>query len=191
MPLQDKPKRHHTRGEYCIIVYWDWRVEKDDTVLFGSSNNSAEIDQNLAHLQGATITSLELSGKVPELTVNFIDGQCLKSMIMVSGHPQWNIRLANGMYLFYEEKTLWCGEGLCLGLTPEEEAMAVLAETTCKRWGCPVSNPKGECGCCQSFIRLAGSFHFLDYGVCIEKNSPLDGRIVNCQSGCPEFKAEE
>ena len=39
-------------------------------------------------------------------------------------------------------------------------------------------------------VILSGSieeFHLLDSGVCASALSPLDGRAVNCSSGCPTF----
>jgi len=186
LPLQS-PRRRHAKGEYAVEIDWDWRVEKGDTILFGSSNSRPEIDVNLSSLQSAVIRSLTLSGNVPELTIDFTDGRCLKSMVMFSAPPQWNIRLPDGMYLFYDEKTLWRGEGLCHGLSPAEETMEAQADAASQRWGRPVSEPQGECWNCRSYLRLDGNFSFLDYGVCTAADSPFDGRVVNCKSGCPCF----
>jgi hypothetical protein len=34
---------------------------------------------------------------------------------------------------------------------------------------------------------IDGDASFLDYGVCTSKESPMDGRVVNVQSGCAVF----
>ena len=45
-PIESK-RRHHAVGEACISVEWDWRVENDVSVLYGSSNSRPEIERGI------------------------------------------------------------------------------------------------------------------------------------------------
>jgi len=181
-------RRNHNKGEACIEFYWDWRVEDGFQILYGSSNSRPKTEGGLAELQGTRIESITIKGHVRELTITFSNGRRLKSMAMVSGDPQWSIRLPDATRVFSEAGLLFVGDGRSAGLTKEEEAVFALAETTARRWGLQVAEPKaGNCRDCRSYVRVDGHGHLLDFGVCIEAASPFDGRAVNCNSGCPAF----
>jgi hypothetical protein len=185
------PRRHHGRGEACIEVEWDWRIEAGSEILYGSSSSGPEIESGINSLRDATIVAIALSGQVPELTVKFSNGHCLRSMSMVAGDPQWSVKLIDGRWAYSKDGTLLVGTGGS-SLTAEEESAAAIAERTAKRWGVPASEPKGGfCSDCQSFVSIDGDFSLLDYGVCIRDAGPFDGRVVNCGSGCPQFHATE
>jgi DUF3027 family protein len=183
-----RPGRHHEPGEACIFVEWDWRVEEGTAVLYGSSNSGPKIEKGISTLQGTNIENVSVVGSVPELTINFSNGQCLRSMVMVSGDPQWNIRLLDGSWLSCEHGRLHAGDGSGSGTTAEEAAMFDRAEAIARRWGTPVSEPKrGNCADCKWFVRIDGNGSLLDFGVCANSASPFDGRVVNCDSGCAAF----
>jgi hypothetical protein len=183
------PRRHHGRGEACIAVEWDWRFEAGSEILYGSSNSGPEIESGINSLRDATIDGIALSGQVPELTVGFSNGHCLRSMSMVAGHPRWSVKRIDGRWAYSKDGKLLVGTGGS-SLTAEEESAAAMAEGTAKRWGVPASEPKGGfCSDCQSFVPIDGDFDLLDYGVCVQVASPFDGRVVNCGSGCSHFHA--
>ena len=185
-PLEQR--RNHQRGEAAISFEWDWRVEDSTSVLFGSSNSRPKIEKGISALQGTKIENIAVFGPVPELVINFSNGQCLRSMVMVSGDPQWNIRLLNGNWLSCEHGRLYAGDGGGSGTTAEEAAMFDRAEAISRRWGTPISEPKrGNCADCKWFVRIDGDGSLLDFGVCANGASPFDGRVVNCGSGCAAF----
>jgi Protein of unknown function (DUF3027) len=183
-PLEEG--RHHQRREASISFEWDWRVEDSTTVLYGSSNSRPKIEKGISSLQGTDIEKVSVVGSVPELVVNFSNSQSIRSMVMVSGDPQWSIRLSNDIWLSSERGRLYAGDGSGSGATAEEAAMFDRAEAIARRWGTPVSEPKrGNCADCKWFVRLDGAL--LDFGVCANSASPFDGRVVNCSSGCAAF----
>ena len=100
LTVVESRRRNHAVGEACISVEWDWRVEHKSSVLYGSSNTGPRIEGGLAGLQGATIESLSIAGKVPELIVLFSNGHSLRSMAMVTGDPEWSIKLPQGRWVF-------------------------------------------------------------------------------------------
>lgn len=190
-PVTSK-RRHHDRGEACIAVEWDWRVEAGRTVLYGSSNSRPEIERGIAGLRAATVTDIAVEGVVPELVVQFSNGHCLRSMVMVDGDPQWSIRLPGEVgWVYPRAGMLFVGDGTS-EVTDEESAVFALAEVTATRWGVPTVSPvMGRCSDCRWFMPVDGEGHLLDYGVCIAASGPLDGRAVNRSGGCPAFVADE
>ena len=44
-------RARHERGEACLAIAWDWRVENASSVLFGSSDSGPEIEAGILGLQ--------------------------------------------------------------------------------------------------------------------------------------------
>lgn len=189
-PLKSQ-RQHHNVGEACISVEWDWRVESEATVLYGSSNSGPEIEEGILSLQGTTVQTLSVVGRVPELLVRFSNGHCLRSMVMVTGSPEWSIKLHDGRWVSARSGDVLIGDGQS-ATSEEENVIFEWAERTAARWGDPSAEPRGgSCSNCSSFVRLDGNGHLLDYGVCTEPSSPFDGRAVSRRSGCPSFSGNE
>ena len=178
-------------AEACISIDWDWRLEDDRKIICGSSDSGPKITACLAAIEGLTISAVALEGSPQELVVTFSGGARLRSMSMVSGHPQWMISLPGDYWMSCEEDSLVSSNGTDAdGMTPEEQAICDHAEVTAERWGKPVKEPKaGFCMDCWFHVRLDGHFALLDYGVCGAPDSSLDGRVTNMKSGCPSFRA--
>lgn len=184
-------RQYHNEGDACIAVEWDWRVEAESIVLYGSSNSRPAIATGIAALRGTTIQKLSIEGKVPELVVQFSNGHCLRSMAMLPDAPVWSIKLPDKTWIHAKDGGLLVGD-CALGTTETEIAIFALAERTASRWGIPIVEPKrGACADCFSFVPIDGDGHFLDYGACIAESGPLDGHIVSLNSGCPSFLHKE
>ena len=177
--------RHsYSRGQACIWVQWDWRVERGVSVLFGSSEGRPSIQRGLASLEGTCVQSIAVSGEVPELQVEFSNGLRLRSMVMAAGDPQWTIRLQGGDYIVVKSGVLASRDDRP-ELDAEELAIFALADRTGLRWGVPREGvSQGACSDCGWFIQLDGQGSLLDYGACSSPRSPFDGRVVNRASGC-------
>jgi hypothetical protein len=184
-------KRHqHERGEACIEIEWDWRVEEGAGVLYGSSNSRPEIASCIRSLQGTRIQSLDVIGDVPELVVRFSNGQCLRSMAMLTGEPMWSIKLPGGRWVRVEGGILRFEDDI--SEQAQDEEFFALEGKTAARWGVPQAEPKpGRCADCVWYIPLDGDASLLDYGVCASSASPFDGRVVNLNSGCSAFSVGE
>jgi hypothetical protein len=185
----------HPKGvsEASISIDWDWRIEGESKIICGSSNSGPEIANHLAMFEGETVKELVLDGSPHELILTISNGRRLRSMSMVTGSPQWSIRFSDGIWFSCEEDELFASDGThSEGMTKEEERVCSLAKVASKRWGTPVIEPKpGYCGSCQYYVRLDGSFYFLDYGVCSSSRSAFDGKVTNVKSGCPEHAESE
>lgn len=179
--------RQYISGEACIWVQWDWRVEDGLTVLFGSSNSQPHIQKGIASLEGTTIQSVSIAGDIPELVVSFSNGHCLRTMVMVTGNPEWSVRVLDGRWLHSQAGRLLVGNS-AYETTEEEERAFALAKVTAERWGTPRAEPvAGQCRHCNWWIRLDYEVPLLDYGVCAADNSPFDGKVVKETSGCPVY----
>jgi hypothetical protein len=177
----------HGRGDACVAVEWDWRVEYGETVLYGSSDRGPKIAAGIAELQNKTMTDLVIEGVVPELTIVFSNGHVLRTMAMLEGDPQWWIRLHSGEALHARRGSLLVGN-LRYELTEADKAGFDLAEAAATRWGRPeLPATEGKCSECRWFVPLDGDGPLLNYGVCISSDGPLDGRAVRFDSGCPAF----
>jgi hypothetical protein len=187
LPLDSSGRQRHQKGEACIAVEWDWRIEAGAKVLFGSSNSRPKIKSGIAAFQGVTVQNLSVFGAVPELVVEFSNGYSLRTMVMTTGDPEWSVKLPDRRWIYARDGRINIGSGTS-GLTEEEKAAFALAERTALRWGIPAAQPKGgPCRDCTSFVRVDGDGHLLDYGICIADAGPFDGRSVNLDSGCPSF----
>ena len=189
-PLESK-RRHHNKGEACIAVQWDWRVEAEAAVLYGSSNSRPTIEAGVLTLQGTTVESVAVVGHIPELVVHFSNGHCLRTMVMVTGDPEWSVKLPDGKWIYARSGRLIIGSGAA-AMTNQEVAVFARAERVTTRWGRPRAVPqKGFCSECASFVPIDGDGHLLDYGCCTADAGPFDGRAVARTSGCPFFTTSE
>lgn len=186
-PLE-RPRQRHQKGEATIYIGWDWRVEKNSRVLYGSSNSKPEIVDGIDTLVDIEIVHLAIQGSVPELSIEFSNGARLMSAAMCTDTSEWNIRLPGSGWVSCADGIVYSGDGAAIGLTPVEEAVFEHAYITAKRWDVPIAiEQKGRCDSCSYMIRLDGNADFLDYGACTSAESPFDGRVVNMASGCASF----
>ena len=187
---EETTRSHNAIGEACIWLEWDWRVEKNGRIQFGSSNNSPEIEKGITHLVGLKIEKIEINGEVPELTVSLSNGYRIQTMAMVTGDPRWAIRQTDSTYLSWENSNAVENRGDEAGPedTIEERAYINLTEEIAERLGRPCEEPvAGNCGNCGFFFHIDGDFSLLDYGLCLNKSSKFDQHAVRTDSGCPVF----
>ena len=187
-----KRLEHHNEGEACIYIEWDWRVEGGSTIQYGSSNSRPDIKRGIEHLRGASIEKILIHGQVPELLIQFSNAQRLMSAAMVTGDPEWSIKLPDTNWVSCEGGVVYVGDGSGTETTAEEKITIAHAESTAERWGAPVAEPiEGRCNNCKWFVRIDGDFDLLDFGACTSSTSTFDGRIVNVKSGCGAFLNDE
>ena len=186
--LSSEGRRRHPKGEVSIYVSWDWRVEKGNRVLFGSSNSTSGMADGIATLIGSTVNRATIQGIVPELSIVFSNKTSLQSAAMCTDTSAWDVSLPGNIWISCMDGIVYAGDGSAIGLSDEEEALLHHADMTTERWGIPVGPAAaGRCGQCVYRVRIDGSGPLLDYGICTSADSPLDGRVINEASGCAFF----
>lgn len=187
-----KGSGYHNNGEACISIEWGWRVEGGSTVQYGSSNSQSDIKCGIESLRGTSIEKILIHGQVPELLIQFSNAQRLMTAAMVTGDPEWSIRLPDKSWMSCEGGVVYVGDGSGPETTAEERATIAHAKNTAERWGAPIAEPiEGRCDNCKWFVRIDGDFDLLDFGACTSSASPFDGRVVNVKSGCGVFLNDE
>ncbi len=189
----------HQSGQSGISVMWDWHIEDKSHIIFGSSNSEAEIDSQISMLEDTSVAKIALVGNIPEIEVSFSNGLILRSMIMNNYGPQWTIKICEDKYTYIIRNNIIVTSDSTDDTEsdeePEEESdysSMDLEEEISQRWGKPEISPvKGNCRFCEWYIKIDGEHSLIDYGVCTNSESDLDGKVVNCSGGCPAFVQEE
>jgi hypothetical protein len=186
--LSSKDHRRGCQGEVTIYISWDWRVEKGNRVMFGSSNSNPEIADGITTLVGLTVNSATIQGIVPELLIEFSNEARLQSAAMCTNTSEWNVSLPGNIWISCTDGIVYMNDGSGVAISDEDEALLHHADMTAQRWGIPIAPvPAGHCEQCVHMIRIDGSGHLLDFGVCTSADSPLDGRVINVASQCAVF----
>ena len=179
------------KGEVSLMLEWDWRFETDSGIAFGSSSSHPDLATELAELEGQSVVAFSLEGRLPDLVVELSGGLRARSCSCREGDPRWGLWLPDSTWIHCEAGVLHysrMGEGKAEELTEEERAEFDHAEATAERWGQrAVPDAPGSCDDCAYYVRLDGTGHFLDYGVCTSPRSIFDGRVVSFRSGCAAF----
>lgn len=185
--LTAESPRNYERGEFLININWDWRIECETKILFGSSNDRKEIQNGLDDIKNAKVKSVDVSGAIPEISVTFENGYVLRSMSMHSGNPQWNIGFNDSDFMFWENGYFFFGAGEEELLSADIERMN-RAEATVKRWNLPsIDKSENNCRRCEHYYGIEGNYELLDYGVCTSDLSEFDGRVIKSGFGCMFF----
>lgn len=84
------------RGEYGVMIQFDWRIETDQAVLVGSADEQALKTSVLTDLTGERIHDLSVYGPPHELVVHFAGGRRVRSFMTAAGEPEWTIFVRGG-----------------------------------------------------------------------------------------------
>jgi hypothetical protein len=79
------------KGEITIMIEWSWRVEKDNSIWFGSWSEEETIIDNVPKLIGYEIKSVSLFSRLPELSISLSDNIWVNSFSTVEGNPEWAV----------------------------------------------------------------------------------------------------
>ena len=181
--------RNNPKGDACITVEDDWRVENDQSIVFGSSESASEISRSLPSIAGLKIRDIFVDGAPPEICVHLTNGNRLRTMAAAPGDPQWSIRMPDGQWLYCRAGELLLDDGSGGHETKASETTAMdHAKSTAQRWSkSEGAREANACRDCRYFVWLDGDYFLLDYGVCTNAASTNDGRALNCGCGCAEF----
>lgn len=169
-----------------------WRLSENETMLTGYFEDAEHKDNYLKSLIGkkvleiknnnATDFSLVFQNKFkietfnqgldfpPIELYNTVDESCL----ILSPHGQWDLAKDE------------------VGFTDKEELQSLHSEQTHKRWELivPPKSFDNHCTNCAYFLSTSGQFYFWDYGICSNKKSIHDGKVVGVRSTCEYYDYE-
>jgi hypothetical protein len=94
------------KGEAALIIDWSWRVEGARSVPFGSWSGDRKIANGLRSLVGRTVLDLQVTGRLPELSVTLSGNRWLQSFMTAEGQPAWSVFLQDESWLCVERGVL-------------------------------------------------------------------------------------
>ena len=78
-------------GEVSVLIEWTWRIERPRSILGGSWSDERRFEGMLRKLVGATVTAVEITGVIPELTISLSNGLRVASFMLAEGQPSWAV----------------------------------------------------------------------------------------------------
>lgn len=83
------------KGELSIMIEWSWRVEKNQSIWFGSWSEDEIIEANVPKLKGYTLRNITTYARLPELSISLSDNVWVNSYATSEGHPDWALIFKN------------------------------------------------------------------------------------------------
>jgi hypothetical protein len=169
-----------------------WRIIQNNKILCGYGN---EVEFNKG-----IFSSLELGSLVDiiqktdfDITFMFDCGISVDFICNILEEPQ--LTITSYPTVAYE----LCMDGwrkidpneLFRKVSEIDSVLSDLSEDCCNRWNSMVPKSKNNkvCDNCFYFRTINGYFHFWEFGICSNRESPFDGKLVGVSSGCNELKA--
>jgi hypothetical protein len=79
------------RGEWSLMIEWSWRVEGKRRIWCGSWSDGERWPRAFARLQNASVASITLTGRLPEIDLGLTNGLHLVSAMTAAGDPSWTL----------------------------------------------------------------------------------------------------
>jgi hypothetical protein len=86
---EDDAGREH--GRLTLMTECHWRIERLRSIQVGSDFSARRIDNQLATLIGIAVSAIEISGRVPEISIDFGDGRRFRTFANWDRQPRWSI----------------------------------------------------------------------------------------------------
>jgi hypothetical protein len=83
------------KGDLSIMIEWSWRVEKGNSIWFGSWSEEETIIDNIPKLSGYKIQNISLFSRLPELLISLSNNTWVSSFSTVAGNPEWAVIYSN------------------------------------------------------------------------------------------------
>jgi hypothetical protein len=76
-------------GRFGVLIEWSWRIESSRTIVCGSRSQEGTINKGIASLQGRTIQEINLTNRLPEISIRLSGNRWLQSLSTVEAQPRW------------------------------------------------------------------------------------------------------
>jgi hypothetical protein len=78
-------------GELTLMIEWSWRIERPQSILGGSWSSGGKWPGMFKQIVGATVESVEIFGRLPEISIGLSNGLHVVSFMTAEGQPQWTV----------------------------------------------------------------------------------------------------
>lgn len=78
-------------GELTLMIEWSWRIERPQSILGGSWSSERKWPGLFRQITGTTVESVEIFGRLPEISVGLSNGLHVVSFMTAEGQPEWAI----------------------------------------------------------------------------------------------------
>ena len=79
------------QGEISVIIDFNWRVERQKSILGGSNDSKKRCISISQKLLGASIISAQVVGRIPELQLQLSNGLWVVTFSHYKGQPSWAV----------------------------------------------------------------------------------------------------
>ena len=83
------PRRPYLRGQATLGIEWSWRIENPRSILCGSWTDEVRWTRAWDALVGASVSSVDFSGRLPEIDLGLDNGMHVVSAMTAEGQPEW------------------------------------------------------------------------------------------------------
>lgn len=169
-----------------------WRVIKDEELICGSDNEIEYCNDAISKLNLCKVIDFIQISKF-DIRIIFDSGVIIDYFCQsTEGTTLAILDYKNSISyeFFFDGWEQTDSNKVADKLTEIEKVLDSLSEDCQSRWQTivPEKEDDNECSNCFYFRGLDGHFYFWDYGVCSNKESKNDGKLVNVNSGCSKLK---
>lgn len=79
------------RGEYTLMLQNGWRIEGKKRIWCGSWSDGERWPRAFKRIEGATVSSVNLFGRLPEMDLRLSNGLSVLSVTSLEGDPDWTL----------------------------------------------------------------------------------------------------
>ncbi len=83
------------KGELTIMIEWSWRVEKSQSIWFGSWSDNHQIEDLIPKLYGYQLQNISIFARLPEISVSLSDNIWVNSFATTEDNPEWALLFGN------------------------------------------------------------------------------------------------
>ena len=86
---KDDTTRVSLQGQATIMFEMDWRVERPQSILFGSFASKQKIEHSIKKLEDEKVVDIDVEGRLPEIVIALSGGFWVHSFRTLDGQPEW------------------------------------------------------------------------------------------------------
>lgn len=165
-----------------------WRILQGTASLAGDNDDEAVIAPALNRFLNVEFLGIDSSAQLADARLQFGNSLSIEFFQASCETVAWEI-LGPGLSAGIGPGPFWSPDVSNASLSKAEEAVSNHSQACAERWHriVPGGHPRGGCRNCAYYCPLRGTFYFWDFGLCSNKASACDGRVVNVKSGCDQF----